>query len=68
MRYIISGTQGTGKSTILHHFDGKMKTITEVVRNLAKSENINVNESGDMNGQSRIFNEQPELNKKSLSD
>lgn len=56
MRYILTGAQGTGKSTLLHHFDNDMKVITEVVRNLAKSENINVNESGDMNGQDRIFN------------
>jgi len=56
MRYILTGAQGTGKSTLLHHFDGKMKVVTEVVRNLAKSDGINVNENGDMDGQSRIFN------------
>ena len=55
MRYILTGAQGTGKSTLLHHFDDRMKVITEVVRNLAKTEGINVNESGDMHGQTRIF-------------
>jgi len=56
MRYILTGAQGTGKSTLLHHFEGKMELVTEVVRNLAKSKGINVNESGDENGQSMIFN------------
>ena len=55
MRYILTGAQGTGKSTLLHNFDSDMKIVTEVVRNLAKSEGINVNENGDTNGQSRIF-------------
>ena len=55
MKYVLCGAQGTGKSTLLHHFDGKMKTITEVVRNLAKNEGINVNESGDISGQTKIF-------------
>lgn len=55
MRYILTGSQGTGKSSILHHFEGKLNTITEVVRNLAKDENISINEDGNMRGQTRIF-------------
>lgn len=55
MRYILTGAQGTGKSTLLHHFDGKMNIITEVVRNLAKDEHISVNEEGNVRGQTRIF-------------
>lgn len=55
MRYILTGSQGTGKSTIIHHFDGKMNIKTEVVRNLAKNEHIAVNENGNMRGQTAIF-------------
>ena len=55
MRYILTGAQGVGKTSMLKKFDGKMNVVTEVVRNLAKTEHINVNESGDMNGQTRIF-------------
>ena len=56
MKYILTGAQGTGKTSILKKLEGKMTTITEVVRNLAKTEGINVNENGDREGQSRIFN------------
>lgn len=56
MKYILCGAQSTGKSILLHHFEDKMNLITEVVRNLAKEKGINVNESGDENGQSMIFN------------
>ena len=56
MRYILTGAQSVGKSVLLRHFSEKMNTITEVVRNLAKNEGINVNENGDFEGQSRIFN------------
>lgn len=55
MKYLIVGAQGTGKSTLLHHFDDKMNVVTEVVRNLAKTEGIAVNENGNMEGQTRIF-------------
>ena len=55
MKYILTGAQGTGKSTLLHHFDGRMNIVTEVVRNLAKDEHISVNEEGNMRGQTRIF-------------
>lgn len=56
MKYILTGTAGTGKSTLLHHFDNKMNVITEVVRNLAKTDHIKVNEDGDYDGQNKIFN------------
>ena len=55
MKYLIVGAQGTGKSTLLHHFDDKMTVVTEVVRNLAKTEGIAVNEDGNMEGQTKIF-------------
>ena len=61
MKYILTGSQGTGKSSLLHHFDGKMNTITEVVRNLAKDEHIPVNEQGSEYGQRRIFDTYYEL-------
>lgn len=56
MRYILTGAQGTGKSTLLHHFDDRMKVVTEVVRNLAKTDGIAVNEEGNTDGQTKIFN------------
>lgn len=56
MKYLIVGAQGTGKSTLLHYFDDKMAVVTEVVRNLAKTEGIAVNEDGNMEGQTKIFN------------
>ncbi len=55
MRYILTGAQGTGKSTLLHHFDDKMNVVTEVVRNLAKKDGIAVNEEGNTEGQTKIF-------------
>lgn len=55
MRYILTGAQGTGKSSVLRYFEGKMNIVTEVVRNLAKDEHIAVNEEGNMRGQTRIF-------------
>ena len=77
MRYILTGAQGTGKSTLLHHFEGKMNIVTEVVRNLAKDEHIAVNEEGNMRGQTRIFdtyeqvlskNETPFISDRGLTD
>ena len=55
MKYILTGSQSVGKSEVLKRFKDRINTVTEVVRNLAKSEGINVNESGDENGQTRIF-------------
>ena len=56
MRYILTGAQGVGKSTLLHHFEDRMNIVTEVVRNLAKTDGIAVNEEGNIDGQSKIFN------------
>lgn len=55
MRYILTGAQGTGKSSVLREFEDRMNVITEVVRHLAKEEGIRVNENGNENGQTRIF-------------
>lgn len=55
-RIILTGAQGTGKSTVLNHFkENGWNCITEVVRNLAK-EGVKINELGDEEGQTRIFN------------
>ncbi len=56
MKYILTGAQGVGKTSILKKIEGKMTTITEVVRNLAKTDGIAVNEEGNMEGQTKIFN------------
>lgn len=55
MKIILTGTQSTGKSTVLHKFEESYPVITEVVRNLAKTEGVNVNELGDEAGQRKIF-------------
>lgn len=55
MKIILTGAQGTGKTTILKYFSNEYSTITEVVRNLSK-QNIKVNEEGDEEGQKTIFN------------
>ena len=61
MRFIFTGAQGTGKTTILNHFKNNgVPVITEIVRNLAK-EGININEQGDLQGQNTIFNKYNEL-------
>lgn len=61
MRFIFTGAQGTGKTTILNHFkENGVPVITEIVRNLAK-EGININEQGDLQGQRTIFNKYDEL-------
>jgi len=61
MRYILTGAQGVGKTSMLRKFEGRMNIVTEVVRNLAKDEHISVNESGNMRGQSRIFDTYEEV-------
>ena len=61
MRYILVGAQGTGKSTVLRNFDGRMNTVTEVVRNLAKDKGIRVNEDGNEHGQRVIFDTYKEI-------
>ena len=60
MKIILTGAQGTGKTTILNHFVGKIPVITEVVRNLSK-EGVKINEMGDEEGQHRIFTEYVKL-------
>ena len=56
-RFIFTGAQGTGKTTILNHFrDAGMNVITEVVRNLSK-QGVQINEQGTRQGQETIFNE-----------
>lgn len=61
IRFIFTGAQGTGKTTILNHFkENGVPVITEIVRNLAK-EGININEQGDLYGQQTIFNKYDEL-------
>lgn len=59
MKLIFTGTQGTGKSTMLNivPIDNK---ITEVVRNLSK-EGVKINRDGDEEGQDIIFNKYKEL-------
>lgn len=56
-RFIFTGAQGTGKTTILNHFrEHGMNVITEVVRNLAK-QGVQINEQGTQQSQETIFNE-----------
>ena len=50
------GASSTGKSTILNHYkELGYNCITEVVRTLAKTKGIHVNEMGDEEGQNTIF-------------
>lgn len=57
MKLIFTGSQGTGKTTILNYFkDHGYNCITEVVRNLNKTEGVSINEDGDLEGQKKIFN------------
>ena len=60
MKIILTGAQGTGKTTILERFVGKLPVITEVVRNLSK-QGVKINELGDEEGQHKIFNTYIEL-------
>lgn len=56
---ILTGAQGTGKTTILKLFSEKhpeYTVVTEVVRKLAKKDGIRVNEHGDVTSQKKIFN------------
>jgi predicted ATPase len=57
MKIILTGAQGTGKTTVLNEFrDAGFEIVTEVVRNLAKK-GVNINKDGDEKGQTKIFNE-----------
>ena len=55
MRIIFTGAQGTGKTTILNHFQDKQPIITNVCRSLAKN-GVKINEMGDDESQATIFN------------
>ena len=60
-RIILTGSQGTGKTTILNHYKEQgMNVITEIVRNLAKT-GVKINEMGDEEGQNIIFSEYERL-------
>lgn len=71
MKILLTGTQSTGKSTVLKEFENDgWDVITEVVRNLSK-EGIKINEMGDEEGQNKIFDTYKELlngNKIYISD
>lgn len=56
LRIILTGAQGTGKTSVLNHFKSCLKPITEVARKL-HSQGIKINEEGDDNTQRLIFNE-----------
>lgn len=58
MKIILTGAQGTGKTTVLSNVE--YPKITEVVRKLAKH-GININEMGDEEGQIKIFNKYKSL-------
>lgn len=64
IRIILTGAQGTGKTTILNQFNDvhitEITRITEVARNLAKR-GIKINKDGDDEGQISIFNEYTNL-------
>lgn len=56
-RFIFTGAQGTGKTTILNDYKRlDYNVITEVVRKLSKT-GVKINEMGDDEGQQIIFNE-----------
>lgn len=55
VRVILTGAQGTGKTTVLNYFkDTFLTPITEVARNLSK-QGVKINEDGDEEGQEIIF-------------
>ena len=61
MKVILTGTQSTGKSTVLYEFEKTgANVITEVVRKLSK-EGVKINEMGDEEGQKKIFDTYKEL-------
>lgn len=62
MKVIFCGSQSTGKTTVLNVFKNEgYPVITEVVRILAREENVKINEMGDEEGQIKIFNKYKEL-------
>jgi len=54
VRIILTGTHGTGKTTILNHYRDELPVVTEVVRTLTK-QGLKINEMGDEEGQKLIF-------------
>ncbi len=55
-RIVLSGAQGTGKSTVLNLFkEAGYPVITEVVRNLVKSKGISINKEGTDDTQRLVF-------------
>ena len=56
-RIVMSGTQGSGKSTVLNLFkEAGYPVITEVVRNLVKEKGITINKEGTDATQRLVFN------------
>lgn len=54
-KIILTGSQSTGKSSVLNYFQNTyLNCITEVTRNLAK-QGVKINEGGDGDGQIKIF-------------
>lgn len=55
-RIILTGAQGTGKTTVLNLFKGAgYPVITEVVRNLVKTKGITINKEGTDATQNLVF-------------
>ena len=57
-KIVLTGAQGTGKTTILKKLE--YPQITEVVRKLSKL-GVNINENGDESGQRKIWNTYEQL-------
>ncbi len=56
-RIILTGAQGTGKTTVLNLFkETGFPVVTEVVRNLVKSKGITINKEGTDETQQLVFN------------
>lgn len=61
-RIILTGAQGTGKTTVLNLFkEAGWPVITEVVRKLHKEQGIGINRDGNGNTQQMVFNAYNEL-------
>ena len=58
IRMCLSGSQSTGKTTVLNLFkEAGHPVITEVVRNLVKTKGISINQQGTDETQRMVFNE-----------
>lgn len=61
-RIILTGAQGTGKTTVLNLFkEAGWPVITEVVRKLHKEQGVSINRDGDGGTQQLVFNTYKEL-------